>query len=1348
MKTGRFAWALIRLVIFLPLWLVGLALLLVGLVLTPWGTKFALDQGARMGMLQYESVEGALLDSMDLQGFRLEVGSIRVSVDDLSLAWAEDCLLQGRVCLDHLRVAGADVRIGESEGKEEPVEEEPAGDGLTRMELPFPIEIREVGLDDVTIYLADGTRLEWKSFTTGAIAEGGTVAVEPTRLAGLRVILPLTPGAMLALSASEHEGPVISSDAIDAAIDVSSPLAAELQGLASRPLEERPRIELPEITLPLAVEVPELLVEDAALDGAAEYGVERLNLSLEARDQRVTIKPLAVSSVDADARLRADVTLSGDYPLNALLEADLYLPQRFPALDGERVELQLGGSLGELQVDLNLSGPVESQLTARVDALDPTFPFEATFTSPRLQWPMEGMQPTVADGSEETAEETTEGETSADEDHKPVSEQQPWIITDIDIKSSGSLVGHQIQLALNAEGPELPPTQVALEGGGDFKHFRWAPLSVSMDAGKLITEGEVSWEDGIDVNADLNLDSVNPAPFVEGLEGDLSGEAQVAFQLVENDWEVEVPVLDIHGSLDDRQLSLQGELSGNSDMQWNIKDFDFRQGDNRITLAGLISESRLDVNGQIDLPKMAELYPGLAGSLNGRIDAGGSLKAPQLDVALEGSGTGFQDNRVGRLNLVARVAGLEDPTLDIRLDADALEAGGQQFNSVALTLDGRLSNHQLALDVDGNDDGPLNSLTLAMDGAMNAARDRYRGTLTPLEIVVPQGRITLDQPLAFNANIAQSSVEADPFCLRREQGGAVCITEPLKASADSGRVVLTINELPMDLVNESLPDGWSIDGDTQADLTAGWSSGGSRWQAQADIDSDVSVTGVDAYGKAWTVPATTLALQADASEARIDVNLDVGLADNGDLGLDLAINDPMGNGALDGQLNISNVRLDPYRPLATGVDELEGALNGNITIAGTRAAPNLSGDINLSSLRVHGVDIPVAVTDGDLDIRLAGDRADISGYLNAEQGRLNIDGDATWPQGSWEANVALSAVQDPLLATMPAFGRIKLAPDLTIRATPSLLRVRGDVTIPWARLEVGKLPPSAVAPSGDEIIITREMDEAAREANAAAAEAEPGASTAQAMADAGMAIDIRVNLRLGPDMKLEAYGLETELEGNLEVRQVNGPLQLFGDVNLVDGRFRAYGQDLQIREGTIIFGGAPAQPLLDFEAIRNPANTADGVIAGLRVTGVASQPDLEIFSEPSMDETRALSYVLTGRAPEDGGGGSGGALTSALIGITLGKTGGAVGALGETFGIEDLSLDTSGSGDDSQVVVSGRLTDRLEVGYGVGVFSPIAELTLTYQLWRDLYLEAVSGSSQAVDLIYTFSFPGNPPDLD
>ena len=235
-----------------------------------------------------------------------------------------------------------------------------------------------------------------------------------------------------------------------------------------------------------------------------------------------------------------------------------------------------------------------------------------------------------------------------------------------------------------------------------------------------------------------------------------------------------------------------------------------------------------------------------------------------------------------------------------------------------------------------------------------------------------------------------------------------------------------------------------------------------------------------------------------------------------------------------------------------------------------------------------------------------------------------------------------------------------------------------------------------------------------------------------------------ITLTLGRDMQISAYGLNSELGGTLEIRQGSGALQLFGDVNLVNGRFKAFSQDLLIRRGQLIFSGPPGLPILDFEAIRNPDITEDEVIAGLRVSGSAEEPNLLIFSEPAMDETRALSYLLRGRAPDTAGGGIDSALTTALIGMSLGKTGGAVGSIGEAFGISDLTLDTTGAGDNSQVALTGQLTDDIRISYGVGIFSPIAELTLRYTLWRNLYVQAVSGANQAVDLIYTFTRSGDP----
>jgi len=1336
-------WALARLLILLPLWLIGFVLLLLGLALSPWGTGVLLEQGAKRGFYELGGHEGAPLDRLVLEDLRLKAGPARIALSRLELAWSEDCLLEGRLCIERLAVEGADIRLAEAAPAAAAAPEAPAptGEPLGQIQLPFPFELRELSLNDVDLRLADGTRLAWASFTSALRAEQGTLTLLPTRLAGTRLTLPLSAGTRLALSEAEHAGPRLTAQAIDAATAVNSPLpagaAAELEGMAGLPLAKQPRRVLPEVTLPLAVEVPELLVEDFAVGGAVEAGVERLLLRLSARGHEIAIDPLKLASPDADAELTARLELRDDYPLQARLGADLYLPERMPALAGERIELDIAGSLAELEVDLTLQGPVEARLTARLDALDPTLPFEASLESEALQWPL----PAEAQGKDAPAEAQTQG---GDTSTAPPAE--PWRAEDLSLQLAGSLVDYRAELSLSAAGPTLLPTDLSLMGSGSLSHFDWSPLTVNQQGGVIVSRGRVDWAEGLAATATLSLDGINPGNVVEGLEGRLDGGAEVSFTQNDDGWRVEVPSLDIQGVLDDRPLSLEAVLAGDSEMRWELETLDFRQGRNRVSAAGSISPSSLDLSGELDLPALQSLYPGLEGVLNGEFIAQGSLEAPQLELDLAGRELAFNENRLSRLDLEARVAGLDDPELAVTLDARDIATGGQQITALTLDLEGQQTAHRLRLAMDGGEGLPVSRLALTLEGGLDTARERYRGTLAPLELDSEFGDIRLAEALTFEANLPEGSARVAPFCLSRRQGGDVCLVEPLEASAEAGRAALEIRDLPMDMLDSLMPPGWRIGGESAGTLSAGWSGGGERWRLDADLDSRAEVTGEDAYGQPWAVPGTSLSVAVEASEARADLELVVGLADTGELRLALGIIDPLGDGALDGQLRIDDLRLAPYRPLVAGLETLKGGLDGDIRIAGNQEAPRLDGRLALSGLQAGGLDLPLEVQDGELTIDLAGDRADLDGFLTAEEGRLTIDGNAQWPaEGGWQAAIDLNAVDDPLLAILPSFGRLRLAPDLSVRADPERLQVRGTVAIPWARLQVGEVPKSAQAPSPDEVIITEEDDRRAAEAEAEArAQRQPGESTAEAMAEAGMATDIRITLSLGPDMQLEAYGLESELAGNLEVRQQSGPVQLFGDVSLIDGRFRAYGQDLVIREGIIFFSGPPGQPRLDFEAIRNPAATEDDVIAGLRVSGEASAPSLEIFSEPAMNEGRALSYLLRGRAP-DSSGGTDGALTSALIGLTIGQTGGAVGAVGEAFGIEDLSLSSAGTGEESQVVVTGNLTDRLSIGYGVGVFSPIAELSLRYQLWRNLYLEAVSGAAQAVDLIYTFSLPGDPP---
>jgi translocation and assembly module TamB len=343
----------------------------------------------------------------------------------------------------------------------------------------------------------------------------------------------------------------------------------------------------------------------------------------------------------------------------------------------------------------------------------------------------------------------------------------------------------------------------------------------------------------------------------------------------------------------------------------------------------------------------------------------------------------------------------------------------------------------------------------------------------------------------------------------------------------------------------------------------------------------------------------------------------------------------------------------------------------------------------------------------------------MEGVIKTAQGQLELNGNADWSElNAWRARIA--ARGNKVRVSVPPMVRLDVSPDLVFDATPQLFSLNGTVDIPWARITVQELPESAVGVSSDEVMLNDQR---------------------QPIAPKSASIPINSNLmvNIGKDVRLDAFGLKARLEGALKVAQDSRGLGLNGQINIPSGRFHAYGQDLIVRKGQLLFSGPADQPLLNLEAIRNPEATENDVVAGLRVTGEADAPKLEIFSDPAMSQQEALSYLLRGQGLDNSGGDSG-AMTSALIGLGVAQSGKLVGKIGEAFGVSNLALDTQGVGDSSQVVVSGYVLPGLQVKYGVGIFDSLATLTLRYRLMPKLYLQAVSGIDQALDLLYQFEF--------
>ncbi|MCP5077541.1 MAG: hypothetical protein GY951_05730, partial [Psychromonas sp.] len=267
------------------------------------------------------------------------------------------------------------------------------------------------------------------------------------------------------------------------------------------------------------------------------------------------------------------------------------------------------------------------------------------------------------------------------------------------------------------------------------------------------------------------------------------------------------------------------------------------------------------------------------------------------------------------------------------------------------------------------------------------------------------------------------------------------------------------------------------------------------------------------------------------------------------------------------------------------------------------------------------------------------------------------------------------------------------------------------------KILVKELPEGAVSQSKDIVVIDVKKE--------------------KAVADLPLIIDLSVDM--GPKFQLVALGLDSFIDGRLLIKKkVEKDLSINGELQFVDGSYRSLGQELLLRKSRVVFHGAPDTPYLTIEAIRDPDKVEDNVIAGVRVIGTPDEMELAIFSEPAMAQQEALSYLTRGQSLNSSSDSS--TMANMLIDIAAGQSGGLMSSIGEEVGIKDLSLSSSGSGDEQSVGLRGEIAPGVEMSYGVGVFDSFSIFALRYELFERFYIEASTSVSQAVDAYYEWNW--------
>ena len=218
-------------------------------------------------------------------------------------------------------------------------------------------------------------------------------------------------------------------------------------------------------------------------------------------------------------------------------------------------------------------------------------------------------------------------------------------------------------------------------------------------------------------------------------------------------------------------------------------------------------------------------------------------------------------------------------------------------------------------------------------------------------------------------------------------------------------------------------------------------------------------------------------------------------------------------------------------------------------------------------------------------------------------------------------------------------------------------------------------------------------------------------------------MEIRLAIRLGTTSALKPWDSRPRWRG-LNIRQ-DPPSRSRATGNWSSGTaLQGLWPEPHHQGGADPLSGPIDQPHLNIETYRDPDTIEDNVTVGVRVTGPAAKPKITVYSEPQMAQSEQLSHLLRGKGLQTSG--EDGGFNGLLVAGAVSQASGVVSSIGESLGMSDVALDTAGSGDDTQVTLSAYLLPGLQFQYGVGVFSPIAEFKLRYELMPRLYLQAMS----------------------
>ncbi|BDX07076.1 DUF490 domain-containing protein [Planctobacterium marinum] len=1037
-------------------------------------------------------------------------------------------------------------------------------------------------------------------------------------------------------------------------------------------------IELPRFNAPLLLKAEALSITDFSLYQAQNIRLKipEVKLSAELNENFAALQLVELNAFNA--RTKASLKIDENYQLEMQLQSNAEQAELQVSANGKPSNLKLQTSVESRYHELSLKGDFRLQ----TDLTSALLPITLSGQVHHLRTPDTGA------------------------------------ISNANLAVTGELQDLQIKLDGLATTPWWSDTHIDLTLTGSPQQLEVKQLELNSVDGRVNLVGSINPQQHPQLLLDVDAKNISTKRYVPTDIGLINLITDVSLSIVESDWQVNSKQLNLDTIWNQQTATLTSGLRYQNSGQLALTDLKVVLAENSITGNLQFDEAgKLQANGDLQLGNLTQIHPKANGSLQAKFNVDGPLQQPQILFKGQGSQLSFEQYGIAQWQSDIALAWTSESPFRIQFSAEQLKVADDISLDVSINSTGNSARH----DIDFNILSQWLQVDASLQGGLQNAR--WNGQLLTSEVTRNNITFQLMEAMSASLDWLEQQYHLGAGCWENHSAASFCVKQ-LSFEQGHYKGDLRGRDLPLgqwlrgshSQLKQLQTDtvfNFSVDlegnqlGVNSLLAQGGFSPG--NWQfLDEDQEFYLNTLGFETRFQQGQLVAK-LQLQSETL-GQVQLNSSLPLAS------DFSQIDMQ---ELQMAAQISSLELSPWVFLVPQVETLNGTINGNVNAQFSHEKLAMYGNVILSDAALVSKELGLDISALSQQVSFDGHELLTKGQFNMGDGSATLTGNASWFDGGM---ASLKIQGQKLTYNDHLMAKLSVSPDLDITLSETEVKVTGILKVPEAAIKLQSIPDSALRPTAD----IRAPDELTR-------------TVAK-----GPVIELDLKLLLDPDknktVNLDAFGLTTALTGNLNI-QGKGNVSANGEVSLLDGIYEAYGQNLQIRQGDLLFNGPLEFPSLQIEAIREPQVTSDGVIAGLRVTGPARQPTVSVFSSPEMAQSQALSYLLTGRALGARSNDSQETvLTNALISYGLNQSENVVSKLGENFGINDLSLGMEGQGDSSKVAVSGTIAPNVKLTYGVGVFDAVSEVALRYQMLPQLYLEAVSGLSNALDIFYEFTY--------